>query len=65
MSIQRIETTNGRTKGWQARQYTKAPKYLSAFFADKLHGGKRKAKALALAADEELRSEAEVLRRRW
>lgn len=59
MSIQRIE--NGTESGWQARQYTKAPKYLSAFYADRKHG-KRKAKALALEAEARLKAEAARVR---
>jgi hypothetical protein len=62
VSIQRIE--NGTESGWQARQYTKAPKYLSAFFADRKHGGKRKAKALAQEAEAWLRVEAGRVRGR-
>jgi hypothetical protein len=62
VSIQRIE--NGTESGWQARQYTKAPKYLSAFYADRKHGGKRKAKALARQAEAELKAEAARVRGR-
>lgn len=62
MAVQRIE--NGTESGWQARQYTKAPKYLSAFFADRKHGGTRKAKAKAKEAEVELKAQAMRVRGR-
>lgn len=62
MSVQRIERGTA-TRGWQARQYTKWPKYLSEFFADDKHGGKRKAKALAMKADERLKRKARACRK--
>lgn len=59
MSVQRIDSKDKRTAGWQARVYTVAPRYVSRFFADKLHGGKRKAKALAMEAEAQMLKERE------
>lgn len=55
MSVQRIDRAESRTHGWQARAYTVAPRYLSAFFADREHGGQAKALELARAAEKTLR----------
>lgn len=62
MSIQRIESKAGWTKGWQARVYTFPPLYLSEFFADKKNGGSRKARKLAKQAEARLKIEAARVR---
>ena len=61
MSIQRIKSSS--SPGWQARAYTQWPRYLSEFFADRLYGGKNKAKALAEKASRKLARKARALRR--
>ena len=58
MSIQRIESADGRTIGWQARAYTQWPRYISQFFADRKHGGKRKARQAAKDAEAALQARA-------
>lgn len=47
MPVQRIKSADGSTCGWQARVYTVAPRYVSEFFADRKHGGTRKAREMA------------------
>lgn len=64
MSIQRIDNEAKHMHGWQVRQYTFWPRYLSRYFADKAHGGRRKAYALAKEIDLELAAEARRMRRR-
>lgn len=63
MSVQRIVHAASGTKGWQARVYTRAPKYVSAFFSDSLHGGSRKAKDAAIKAERKLKRMAASARR--
>lgn len=41
--IVRIDSKSCHTRGWQAREYTSAPKYVSKFFSDSIYGGKHKA----------------------
>lgn len=62
MSVKRIDSADGRTRGWQACVYTTAPQYLSAFFADRKHGGKRKARELAKGAELALQRKARRLK---
>ena len=38
------------TRGWQARAYIRAPRYVSRFFSADSHGGMRGAEAAARAA---------------
>lgn len=55
--VQRIDSTRCNTHGWQARApiHGQPKRYVSRFFADKVHGGKRKAKSLAEEALPKLR----------
>lgn len=59
MSVQHID--NGTKSGWQARQFIKSPRYLSAFFSEQCYG-KRLAKKLARETDEQLKAEAARMR---
>lgn len=58
--IIRIESAS--TKGWQARAYTVAPRYLSKLFSDAKCGGIDA--AYALAADEVKKLKRKARRRR-
>ncbi len=55
--IQRIDNDKCASHGWQARVPIPGQprRYVSRFFADKAHGGKRKAKDLAEQALPKLR----------
>lgn len=61
--IVRIESDGSSSVGWQARASTVGRRYLSRFFADRKYGGKRKAKALALAELPKLERAARRVRR--
>jgi hypothetical protein len=64
MSIIRIETPDGRTKGWQARAtVAKGFGYLSRLCSDGVHGGKRKARAAAELEEARLKRQAKRRRR--
>ncbi|MEY5100125.1 MAG: hypothetical protein RJA36_2844 [Pseudomonadota bacterium] len=43
------ERAGTTTRGWQARAYIKAPRYVSQFFSAAEHGGMRGAQAAARA----------------
>lgn len=61
--IVRIKSESAGSFGWQARASTVGRFYLSRFFADRKYGGKRKAKALALAELPKLERAARRVRR--
>ena len=52
------ERAGTTTRGWQARAYTFAPRYVSRFFNAAGHGGMRGAQAAARAALPELEQRA-------
>lgn len=54
MSVQRIDDDASHTHGWQVRAYTVAPRYLSRFFADRLHGSSGLAHEAARRAEPRL-----------
>lgn len=64
MSIVRIETPDGRTKGWQARAHVaKGLPKLTRLCSDSVHGGKRKARAAAELVETRLKRQAKRRRR--
>lgn len=64
MAIIRIDTPDGRTRGWQARAViAKGHGYLSRLCSDGVHGGKRKAWAAAQIQEVRLKRQAKRRRR--
>lgn len=64
MAVVRIETPDGRTKGWQARAHVaKGLPRLTRLFSDGVCGDKRKAHATAEAEEVRLKRQARRLRR--
>lgn len=57
-----VRIDDGRTRGWQARAYTVAPRYVSKLFSDRQYGGQAKAYAAALAATSGLQRKARRVR---
>lgn len=65
MAIVRIETPDGRTRGWQARAHVaKGHPRLTRLCSDGVCGGKRKAREAAQAEEARLKRQARRLRRR-
>lgn len=63
MSIQRIDIPSKHTHGWQARAHVTKNRRLTAFFADGLCGGSRKAERAARAVEPSLKRRAARLRK--
>lgn len=62
MSVVRIESKDGRTRGWQARAHVSPDRYLSRFFADQKHRDSGRAYVLAERAERRLKAEAKRIR---
>lgn len=54
MPIQRIDNDRKHMHGWQARGDSQCSPGLTQWFADKRHGGRRKAYELAVVAEARL-----------
>lgn len=63
MSVIRIDNEAAHTHGWQARWPIDGRRDVTKLFSDRVHGGKRAAKAAAIAAEPAVKRMALKLRR--
>lgn len=62
-SVVRIDSADGRTRGWQACVYVQHPRYVSKLFSDGQHGGQAKAYQAAIEALPSLKRKAKRAQR--